>query len=88
MHCADRRMKRTCLLIGWIGVGLFGAPMAVAQDSDIRVELYALAHVPLLGEDAYLRYPTGPTEYKLFTECVIDKWGGSLSREFRSRSDH
>ena len=75
MHSTARRMKRTCLLIGWIGAGLFSAPMVVAQDVEVRVRLYALAHFPLLGEDAHLRYPTGPTEYKRLTEWFSDKWG-------------
>ena len=83
MHCTARRMKRTCLLIGWIGAGgLFSAPMAVAQDVEVLIWLYALAHFPLLKEDSHLRHPTGPTEYRRLTDCVIDKWGDRCPENF------
>ncbi len=75
-------MKRNSLLIGLIGAGLLSAPMTVAQDADIHVELYALAHFPLLGEDSHLRHPTGPTEYKLLTDCIADKWGDRCPENF------
>ncbi len=67
-------MKRALLWIVFSGIGIFSAPMAVAQDVEVRVRLYALAHFPLLREDNHLRYPTGPTEYKRLTEWALDKW--------------
>ena len=61
--------------------------MAVAQDADIRVELYALAHFPLLGEDSYLRHPTGLPS----TSASRFAWwtsGGIAVQEFRLGCDH
>ena len=94
VHCTARRMKRTCLLIGWIGAGLFSAPRAVAQDDDVQVwllGLFAMAHFPLLKEVDNMRHPTGPTEYRLFSYWVMDKWGdrspriSTWSRSLRTR---
>ncbi len=78
-------MKRTCLLIGWIGAGLFSAPRAVAQDDDVQVwllGLFAMAHFPLLKEVDNMRHPTGPTEYRLFSYWVMDKWGDRSPENF------
>ncbi len=67
-------MKRALLWITLSGTGILSAPMALAQDADIHVELFALAHFPLLREVDNMRYPTGPTEYRLFSYWVMDKW--------------
>ena len=67
-------MKRVLRIIGLIQAGVFGAPMVAAQDYDVWVDLFAMAQFPLLGEDGYLRYPTGPSEYKRLTRWNLDKW--------------
>ena len=67
-------MKRSILLIGLICAGPFSAPIVAAQDYDVLVDLFALAQFPLLGEDGYVRYPTGPSEYKRLTRWNLDKW--------------
>ncbi len=75
-------MKRALLWIVFSGIGIFSAPMAVAQDVEVRVRLYALAHFPLLREVDNMRYPNGPTEYKRLTEWVSDKWGDRSPENF------
>ena len=67
-------MNRPLLLIGLIGAGFFAAPMAAAQKYDVRVELFAMAQFPLLAEELFVRYPTGPSEYKRLTRWNLDKW--------------
>ena len=67
-------MKRVLRIIGLIQAGVFGAPMVAAQDYDVWVDLFAMAQFPLLGEDGYLRYPTGPSEYERLTRWNLDKW--------------
>lgn len=67
-------MNRLLPIIGLIVAGFFAAPMAAAQDHEVWVELFALAQFPLLREDQFVRYPTGPSEYKRLTRWNLDKW--------------
>ena len=67
-------MNRALPFIGSICAGIFAVPMVAAQEYEVWVDLFALAHVPLLGEDAFQRYPTGPSEYKRLTSWNLDKW--------------
>ncbi len=67
-------MKRVLLFIGLIQAGYFAAPMVAAQDQEVWIDLFAMAQFPLLGEEGFLRYPTGPSEYKRLTRWNLDKW--------------
>lgn len=67
-------MYRLLPIFGLIGASFFAAPMAAAQDHEVWVDLFALAQFPLLREDQFLRYPTGPSEYKRLTRWNLDKW--------------
>lgn len=67
-------MNRQWQSIVLMGVGFLAAPMTAAQESDVRVRLFALAQFPLLREENHVRYPTGPSEYRLLTRWNLDKW--------------
>ncbi len=67
-------MNRVLLFIGLIYAGCFAAPMVAAQDDYVSVDLFAMAQFPLVGEEKFLRYPAGPSEYKRLTRWNLDKW--------------
>ena len=67
-------MKRVLLFIGLIYAGCFATPMAAAQDYYVSVDLFAMAHFPLVRQEKFLRYPAGPSEYKRLTRWNLDKW--------------
>ena len=75
-------MKRVLLFIGLIVAGFFAAPTVAAQDYDVWVDLFAMAQFPLSREEGFVRYPTGPSEYKRLTRWNLDKWGDRSPEHF------
>ena len=67
-------MKRAWLFIVPFSSSFFCAPMLAAQEYDVWIELFAMAHFPLSREENFVRYPTGPSEYKRLTRWNLDKW--------------